>query len=394
MRPQVPTQEDFYQLLGVARGAGTDEIKKAYRKLALQHHPDRNQGDKDAEERFKEINRAYDVLSDPDKRARYDRFGAAGVDGNGGGEGGFGFTGGFQDIFDVFFGAAGGRGPETAGARGPERGSDLRYDLEVTLEEVLTGVEKSISVTRLENCSECKGVGTKAGTRPDRCVACAGQGYVRTARQTLFGTMSQVQECYRCGGRGEVVKDPCGRCAGRGLERQTRKLQVEIPAGAEERTRIRLTGQGEGGPYGGPPGDLYVFLQVKAHPVFRRRGRDLSNEIEVSFARAALGGEVKVPTLDGAETLHVPEGTQPGDVFRLRGRGLPDLGRPQSRGDQHVVIRVKTPTGLNEKQRQALQEFAAAGGEDLGQPSGPKPKEAGLFEWVRNLFSGRDEDEG
>lgn len=386
MEPDVATKQDYYEVLGVARESGADDIRKAYRKLALQHHPDRNPGDKDAEERFKTINQAYEVLSNPEKRARYDRFGTAEGNGGGGGDFGGGF-GGFTDIFDVFFGAGGG---QQRGEPGPERGADLRYDMEISLEEVLAGVQKTISVTRLETCDDCKGNGAKPGTKPDRCVACAGSGYVRTNRQTLFGTMSQVQECYRCQGRGEIVKEPCAKCNGRGVERQTRKLDVQVPPGAEERTRIRLTGQGEAGPMGGPPGDLYVFLHVAQHKTFRRRGRDLTNEVEISFARAALGGDVRTPTLEGEEIVHVPEGAQPGDVFRLRGKGLPELNRPQSRGDQHVVLRVKTPTNLNERQRKALQEFAEAGGEDLGK-IGPA-KDRGPFEWVRNLF-GRDDDE-
>lgn len=389
MEPGVATQQDYYELLGVSRDAGSEDIKKAYRKAALKYHPDRNPGNKDAEEHFKQINQAYEVLSNSEKRARYDRFGAAGVDSSGMDDAGFGGFGGFTDIFDVFFGS--GAGARTPTERGPERGADLRYDLEITLEEVLHGAEKSISITRMENCTECKGSGARPGTKPERCVACAGSGYVRTARQTLFGTMSQVSECYRCQGRGEIVKEPCHQCNGRGLERQTRKLSVEIPPGAEERTRIRLTHQGEGGPLGGAPGDLYVFLHVKPHPVFRRRGRDLSNEIEISFARAALGGEARVPTLEGEEILTIPEGTQPGDVFRLRGKGLPELNRPQSRGDQHVVVKVRTPTQLSERQRLALQEFADASGEDLSRsPSGKQP-EKGLFEWVRNLFTGHQD---
>ena len=389
MEPNV-AEQDYYELLGVERGADAEAIKRAYRKQALQHHPDRNPGNKDAEEHFKRVNQAYEVLSNPEKRARYDRFGAAGVEGNGGGAD-FGGFGGFTDIFDVFFGSGAGTRPPAE--RGPERGADLRYDLEITLEEVLRGAEKTISVTRLENCAECKGNGAKPGTKPDRCVACAGTGHVRSSRQTMFGTMSQVQECYRCQGRGEIVKEPCQKCNGRGLERQTRKLTVDIPPGAEERTRIRLTSEGEGGSLGGPPGDLYVFLHVKQHKTFRRRGRDLSNEIEISFARAALGGEVRVPTLEGEEVLHIPEGAQPGDVFRLRGKGIPDLNRPQSRGDQHVVVKVRTPTQLNDRQRRALKEFADAGGEDLTQ-TGSGKQERRPFEWVRNLFTGGQDEDG
>ncbi len=382
---------DYYEVLGVARDAGADEIKKAFRKLALLYHPDKNGGDAAATERFKEVKLAYDVLSDPDKRARYDRFGAAGVDAGAGADFGFGGNfGGFGDIFDVFFGGAGGaaRGAE----RGPERGADLRADVEITLEEVLSGIKKTIPVTRLENCGDCKGSGAKPGTSPQPCAACAGQGYIRQTRQTLFGTMSQMAECYRCHGRGEIVTDPCPRCSGRGMERQSRRLSVEIPAGAEERTRMRLTGEGEAGPFGGPAGDLYVFIHIKPHPVFKRRENDLLNEIEVSFARAALGGTVEVPTLEGAETIPVPEGTQPGDVFRLRGKGLPQLGRPGVRGDQHVVVRVRTPTHLNDRQRLALKEFAEASGEDLTQKEVTTHQQGGLFEWVRNLFTARDEE--
>lgn len=389
MEHQVADGQDYYQLLGLSREAGADDIRKAYRRLARQYHPDMNGGDAAATERFKQINKAYDVLSNPDKRARYDRFGSAGVDGEvGGGDAGFG---GFGDIFDVLFGA-GARGATTD--RGPERGADLRCDLEITLEETLTGATKTIPVTRLETCADCKGTGAKQGTRPQPCVVCGGAGAVRTARQTIFGTMSQVTECYRCRGRGEIVSDPCLRCGGRGRERQARKIQVEIPPGAEERSRVRLTGQGEAGPFGGPPGDLYVFIYIKPHPRFRRDGRDLMNEVEISFARAALGGKVEIPTLEGAETIYVPPGTQPGDVCRLRGKGLPELGRTNLRGDQHVVIRVRTPEHLNERQKKALVEFAEAGGEDLTtREEPPKHHEPGFFDRVRNLFTGRDADD-
>jgi molecular chaperone DnaJ len=382
----VAVQRDLYEVLGVSRAAGADEIRKAYRRLARKYHPDVNNGDAQATEQFKEVNQAYEVLSNPEKRAQYDRFGSAGIDGSapdfGFGPGGFG---GFSDIFDVFFGQG---GPRTAERAGPERGADLRYDLEITLEEVLRGAEKTIPLSRQETCGECAGGGSKPGSKPQACAACAGQGYVRTSRQTLFGTMSQVTDCYRCGGRGQVITDPCSRCGGQGLVRQHRKIHVEIPPGAEERTRIRLTGQGESGPLGGPPGDLYVFVHVRPHPVFRRQGRDVMNEIEISFARAALGGQVEIPTLEGSETINVLEGTQPGDVFRLRGRGLPELGRAQSRGDQHVVVRVRTPTNLNERQRRALQEFADATGEDVSRVDVQERPEGGFFEWVRNLFTG------
>ncbi|MFN3650703.1 MAG: molecular chaperone DnaJ [Armatimonadota bacterium] len=393
MESQVTGAEDYYTVLGVARDAGQDEIRKAYRKLARQYHPDLNGGDAAAAERFREVQRAYDVLSDADKRARYDRFGAAGVENGGGagpdfGMGGMGGMGGFGDIFDMFFGAAA-RG--AAAERGPEAGADLRADIEVTLEEVLSGVKKTIPVTRLESCEGCKGSGARPGTQPQKCVACGGRGAVQTSRQTIFGAMTQVVECYRCHGRGEIVTDPCGRCGGRGTERQTRRIEVEIPAGVEERTRLRMRGEGEAGPHGGPPGDLYIFIHVKQHPVFRRRGRDLVSEIDVSLSRAALGGAVEVRTLEGTETITLPAGTQYGDSCRIKGRGLPELTQPQLRGDLHVMMRVKVPTKLNERQRRALEELAEASGEDLNATEPPPPHEKGFFEWVRGLFTQRDE---
>lgn len=386
---------DLYSVLGVARDASADDIRKAYRGLARKYHPDVNGGSAEATERFKEINQAYEVLSNPEKRARYDRLGTTGAEGDmGGGEGGFGFGGGFanfNDIFDMVFGDAGRAGgqPEQ-----PGRGGDLRCDLEITLEECLSGVEKTIPITRMETCGECTGSGSRPGSKPQSCVKCAGSGYVRASRQTLFGVMSQVSECSRCQGRGEIITDPCPRCHGRGREKQSRKITVDVPPGAGDRTRIRLSGQGEGGVNGGPAGDLYVFLHLKSHPVFRREGLDLVNEVEISFARAALGGPCDIPTLEGTEPYPIPAGTQPGDVFRLRGKGLPELNRPQVRGDQHVVVKVRTPTRLNERQKKALLEFAEASGENLehaepdaGQSGG------GFFERFKNLFHGRDDDE-
>jgi molecular chaperone DnaJ len=387
----VPSQRDYFDVLGVSRDAGQDDIRKAYRRLARQHHPDVNPSDPEAADRFKELSQAYEVLSDPQKRARYEQFGQAGVDGNVATD--FGFGGGFgsfEDVFQVFFGAGGGASAE----RSADRGADLRVDLEISLEEVLSGGRKTIPVSRQERCTGCGGTGAKEGTRPQSCVACGGAGAVRTSRQTLFGTMSQVTECYRCHGRGQIISDPCPRCRGRGQERQSRRIEVDIPAGLEERSRIRLTGQGEAGPNAGPTGDLYVFVHIKPHPVFRRQGNDLISEIEISFARAALGGQVTIPTLEGSEAIQIPEGAQPGDVFRLRGKGLPQLNRPTVRGDQHVVVRVKTPTHLNERQRRALQEFASASGEELSEPASGQPQqEKGFFEWVRNLFTGHDDSE-
>jgi molecular chaperone DnaJ len=387
----VAATSDYYEVLGVSRDASADDIRKAYRKLARQFHPDVNGGDTAATERFREVNKAYEALSDPEKRARYDRYGTAEETGAGQGFGGFGggAAGPFGDIFDAFFGAAGrGAAPQA----GPEAGSDLRYDLEITLEEILKGADKTIQVARLATCEECSGSGAKPGTQPQPCVVCAGAGYVRTARNTIFGTMSQVAECYRCHGRGQIITDPCSRCGGDGRHQQTRQLDVHIPPGATDGNRIRLSREGEAGPNGGPNGDLYVFLHVKQHPVFRRQGRDLMNEVDVSFPCAALGGDATTPTLEGTETVHIPAGTQSGDVFRLRGKGLPELNRPQNRGDQHVVIRVKTPRNLNDRQRQALRDFAEASGDSLTCSDSARKPERGIFEWVRNLFGAREDD--
>jgi molecular chaperone DnaJ len=283
----------------------------------------------------------------------------------------------------MFFGGA----TRDAGARGPRvmRGADLRYDLEITLEEAAFGAERAVEITKLETCSLCKGSGAKEGSRPETCPTCRGQGQVRSTQQTFLGSFSTVTTCPRCRGEGQVVKDPCSRCHGDGRERQSKTLHVKIPAGVETGNRIRFTEEGEAGPNGGPPGDLYVVTVVRPHPIFEREGRDIACEINLSFAKAALGGKVKVPTLQGEEEICLAEGTQSGDVFRLAGKGLPEVGR-SVRGDQHVIVRVVTPTRLNERQRRALQEFAAASGEEVGES-----EDGSLFEKIRNIFSGKKE---
>lgn len=375
---------DLYEVLGVARDASADEIRRAYRRLAREYHPDLNGGDPAASERFKQINQAYEVLSDAEKRARYDRFGAAGVEEDAGPPPGGGIDP-FGSLFEAFFGGAG----RSARERGPEAGDDLRYDLELTLEEVLAGTTRTVQLGRLEACGECGGSGARSGTRPQPCVTCAGTGRLRTTQRTILGYIEQVVECYSCQGRGSVVKEPCARCRGKGLERRQKELTVEVPPGVEDGMRIRKRGEGDAGPYGGPPGDLYIFLHVRRHPRFTRNGRDVSTRIEVSMPRAALGGVVEVPTLEGPATITIPEGTQSGDEFRLRGKGLPELHHPELRGDQLVTVVVRTPTHLNERQRQALRELAEASGEDLaGQQKAESHHDGGLFEWVRNLFSG------
>ncbi|MCL6450369.1 MAG: molecular chaperone DnaJ [Acetobacteraceae bacterium] len=375
-------ERDFYEVLGVSRDASPEEIKKAYRRLARQHHPDANPGDPQAEARFKEINRAYEVLSDPDKRARYDQFGQAGVDGPaaGGGFGGWpgdlGGFGPFGDLGDIIMEAFTGRGRRRA-RPGPERGADLRYDLEVGFEEAAFGCVKDISLPRVEVCPECRGSGAHPGTQPVSCPICGGTGQVQTVRTSAFGRFVSVRTCERCRGRGEVVSTPCGECHGAGRVRRFRTIRVKVPAGVDSDFRIRLAGEGEPGSGGGPPGDLFVFLKVRPHPEFRRQGADVFSEVEITFCQAALGATVGVDTLDGRVDLRVPPGTQGGTSFRLRGRGVQRLGG-HGRGDHHVRVRVKVPTALTPEERRLLLDLARIRGErvDAGEDGPRRAREA------------------
>ena len=351
-------KRDYYEVLGVAKTATDDEIKKAYRTLAKKYHPDLNGGDKDCEAKFKEVNEAYEVLSDPQKRARYDQFGHEDprAGGAGGGYGDFtgGFGGGFDDIFSAFFGGGFGGGGQRA--RGPQRGDDLRYDLTITFEEAAFGCEKEISVTRDENCEECGGTGARKGTQPTQCPTCHGTGQVQSFVNTPIGRVSNVRVCEACHGQGTIINDPCPKCSGRGRVRRNRKITIKIPAGIDNGMQIPLRKQGEPGLRGGENGDLYIFVTVKPHKLFTRENYDLYCDVTVSFTQAALGGEIDVPTLNGMIKHNLPEGTQPGTVIRLRGQGIQTL-RGAGKGDLYIKVNVEIPRKLTDKQKELLMQF-------------------------------------
>ena len=367
--------KDYYQILGLEKGASDDEIKRAFRKLAIKYHPDKNQGNAEAEVKFKEINEAYQVLSDPEKKARYDQFGTADFDGSGFGAGGFGgfdgfdFSdlGGFGDIFDTFFGGGG------SGRRrnGPQRGADLEYVLNLTFEEAVFGVEKEISINRSESCDSCSGTGAKAGTSPKTCPTCNGSGQIRVQRQTPLGNFVSTSTCNQCGGKGQVVDNPCTTCHGKGSVRKNRKISVNIPAGVDTGNVMPLRGQGEHGKNGGPAGDLYVRIKVAPSKKFTRKGSDIYIDTHISMGHAALGVEVTVPTVDGDVKYKIPAGTQSGTLFRLKGKGVPRVNS-SGRGDQYVKVIVDIPKNLNEKQKDALRAFMEACGETVPEETSPK----------------------
>lgn len=377
----MPEQKrDYYEVLGVSKGASDDEIKKAYRKLAKKYHPDMNPGDKEAEAKFKEVNEAYSILSDEQKRARYDQFGHAGVDPNYGAGGPGGPFGGFDmgdidlgDIFGSFFGGGGFGGFGGGGARrnGPQKGESLRANLTITFEEAAFGCEKELSLNRTEECDECHGSGCQPGTTAETCPDCRGTGVVRVQQRTGGFAFSSTAACTRCRGTGKIIHSPCKSCGGSGSVKKSKRITVTIPAGIDDGQAVSLRGQGNAGKNGGPAGDLIVGVRVKPHPQFRRDGTTVLYEQPVSFFQAAMGAELEIPTIDGNVKYTLPAGTQTGTTFRLRGKGIPEL-RGRGRGDQYVTIRVQVPTSMNAEQKEALRAFAQAMGEEVPEESGLK----------------------
>ena len=359
-------KRDYYEVLGVSKGASEDEIKKAYKKLARKYHPDMNPGDKEAEEKFKEVNEANEVLSDPEKKARYDQFGFAGVDPNyGAGGAGGGYGGGFDfgdlgDIFGSFFG--GGFGGGQARRNGPQRGESIRASVSVTFKEAAFGCEKEVTIQRSEQCTTCKGNGCAPGTTPEICPDCHGSGVVQVQQRTPMGVFASSRPCQRCHGTGKIIHQPCTDCGGTGAVRKRKTIKINIPAGIDHGQTISLRGQGNAGKNGGPAGDLLITVMVQLHELFRREGSDVFCEAPITFSQAVLGATLEIPTIDGQVKYDIPEGTQTGTVFRLRGKGIPVLNG-RGRGDQYVTVTIETPRGLNREQKDALKKFDAALGE-------------------------------
>ncbi|MFG0213050.1 molecular chaperone DnaJ [Brevibacillus porteri] len=373
-------KRDLYEVLGVAKDADADEIKKAYRKLARQYHPDVNK-EADAEEKFKEVKDAYDVLSEPQKRAQYDRFGHQDPN-QGFGGGGFDGSGmgGFGDIFDMFFGGGGRRSNPNA----PRKGSDLQFGLSIDFIDAIFGKETDVEIPKEAECDTCLGSGAKPGSGVDTCKTCSGTGQQEVVANTPFGRIVNRRVCSTCEGKGKVVKEKCSTCRGNGRVKVRRKIHLNIPAGVDDGAQLRVTGEGEPGANGGPAGDLYVVLRVKTHEFFEREGNDIYCEVPLTYAQAALGDEIEVPTVDGRVKLKIPAGTQTETFFRLRGKGVPHL-RGNGRGDQHVKVRVITPTKLSDKQKELLRELAELSGEKPGQHGG---EDESFFEKMKRAFRG------
>jgi molecular chaperone DnaJ len=372
------TDRDYYEILGVPRTASAEDLKTAFRNLARQYHPDVNK-EPDAEERFKEINEAYAVLSDPDKRAAYDRYGRAGLDGMGGVPDWS--TVDLSDILEGLFGFGGFSGGSTRRRNAPRRGADIGYTVSLSFDEIVHGVEKEIDITRDEVCSTCKGSGAEPGTSRKRCETCGGHGEVRQTRQTFLGAMVQVTACPTCGGSGEVIPSPCHTCRGRGLEKKTTKKVVNIPAGVDNGTQIRLAGEGQPGINGGPHGNLYLEVAVKPHKYLRRKGDDILLDLNINITQAVLGAVVDVITVDGNEKLTIPDGTQPGRILRLKGKGIPHL-RANGRGDQLVIVNVEIPTRLTPEQVKLFEALAVSLGTEV------KPREKGFWDSLKEVIGG------
>ena len=359
-------KRDYYEVLGVSKGASEDEIKKAYKKMARKYHPDLNPGDKAAEESFKEVNEAYEVLSDPDKKARYDQYGHAGVDPNFG-AGGAGFDGSFDfgdlgDIFGSFFGGGFGGGGRRTNPNAPQRGESIRMSLAISFEEAAFGCEKAVTVERTEQCDTCHGSGCAPGTTPEVCPDCRGTGQVQVRRQTPMGVFATSSPCPKCGGKGQIILQPCKDCHGSGTVRRRKTIQATIPAGIDNGQTISIRGQGHAGKNGGPAGDLLITITVRPHELFRREGTSVLCEAPITFTQAVLGAELEIPTIDGKVKYTLPEGTQSGTTFRLKGKGIPSING-RGRGDQYVTVYIETPRNLNKEQKEALKKFAESVGE-------------------------------
>jgi molecular chaperone DnaJ len=370
-------KRDYYDVLGVSRNCSAEEIKRSFRKLAHKYHPDKN-SDKSAAERFKEINEAYEVLSDPERRESYDRFGHAGETFGQGFDSDIfrGFGGGIGDIFETFFGGTGGGRSRS----GPQRGSDVRYHLTIEFEEAVFGCEKEIEIHRTEYCSKCKGTGCKPGSNPVKCPECNGSGEVRQVQRSFFGQFVNVTICLRCGGSGHITSDPCTHCNGSKYEKKTRRTVISIPAGVDEGSQIRMSGEGNAGSNGGGPGNLYITISVKEHKIFRRHGDDILYDVPITFPQAALGDEIEIPTVDGSVPLKIPPGTQSGRIIQLKGKGIPHL-RGGGRGDQMVAVYVITPESLTNEQKKLLAELLKT----MGPATMPK-KDKGFFNRIRDAF--------
>ncbi|MCC5910330.1 MAG: molecular chaperone DnaJ [Clostridiaceae bacterium] len=377
------SKRDYYEILGLDKNASPEEIKKAYRKLAMKYHPDKNPDDKTAEDKFKEANEAYEVLGTPEKKQRYDQFGHAGVNGNGGGGfgdfGGFGGGGGFEDIFGDIFDMFGGGGFSSRRRSGPQKGADIKYEVSISFEEAAFGTEKTIEFYKYENCNSCSGSGAKPGTSKKTCSHCKGTGEVRYAQRTPLGQIVNVKACDQCGGEGQIIEQPCETCKGKGKERKRKKVKVKIPAGVDNGSVIPMRGEGEPGTKGGPYGDLYILLRVLPHKIFEREGYDIICEIPITFVQAALGEELEVPTLEGRVKYKIPEGTQSSTIFRLKNKGVQNP-KGYGKGDQYVKVVVETPKNLSEKQKEILKQFAAEGGEDIHE------KRKSFFDKVKDAF--------